>query len=97
MSELKPGLYAVLDTTLGEITCQLFPEKAPKTVENFVGLAQGSKEFRDPKTRQNTKRAFYDGLNFHRVIPQFMIQSGCRWEQEQAMQAISLRMNSPRI
>ena len=77
MSDLKPGLYAVLDTTLGEVTCQLFPEKAPKTVENFVGLAQGSKEFRDPKTRQNTKRAFYDGLNFHRVIPQFMIQGGC--------------------
>ena len=77
MSDLKPGLYAVLDTTLGEVTCQLFPEKAPKTVENFVGLAQGSKEFRDPKTRQNIKRAFYDGLNFHRVIPQFMIQGGC--------------------
>lgn len=77
MSEMKPGLYAVLDTTLGEITCQLFPEKAPKTVDNFVGLAQGTKEFRDPKTRQNTKRAFYDGLIFHRVIPQFMIQGGC--------------------
>ena len=77
MSDLKPGLYAVLDTTLGEFTCQLFPDKAPKTVENFVGLAQGTKEFRDPKTRQNTKRAFYDGLNFHRVIPQFMIQGGC--------------------
>jgi len=77
MSDLKPGLYAVLDTTLGDVTCQLFPEKAPKTVENFVGLAQGTKEFRDPKTRQNTKRPFYDGLNFHRVIPQFMIQGGC--------------------
>jgi peptidyl-prolyl cis-trans isomerase A (cyclophilin A) len=77
MSDLKPGLYAVLDTTLGEITCRLFPDKAPKTVENFVGLAQGTKEVRDPKTRQNAKRAFYDGLNFHRVIPQFMIQGGC--------------------
>ncbi len=77
MSDLKPGLYAVMDTTLGEITVRLFPEKAPKTVENFVGLAQGTKEFRDPKTRQATKRAFFDGLIFHRVIPQFMIQGGC--------------------
>jgi peptidyl-prolyl cis-trans isomerase A (cyclophilin A) len=77
MSDLKPGLYAVLDTTLGEITCRLFPDKAPQTVGNFVGLAQGTKEFRDPHTRQNTRRPFFDGLIFHRVIPQFMIQGGC--------------------
>ena len=77
MSDLKPGLYAVLDTTLGEITCRLFPDKAPKTIENFVGLAQGSKEFVDPQTRARTKRPFFNGLIFHRVIPQFMIQGGC--------------------
>jgi peptidyl-prolyl cis-trans isomerase A (cyclophilin A) len=77
MSELKAGLYAVFDTTLGEITCRLFPEKAPKTVENFTGLAKGTKEFVDPKTRQRVKRPFYDGLAFHRVIPKFMIQGGC--------------------
>ncbi|MFB3922822.1 MAG: peptidylprolyl isomerase [Terriglobia bacterium] len=77
MSDLNPGVYAVFETTLGEITCLLFPEKAPKTVENFVGLAQGTKEFRDAKTRQNTKRPFYNGLIFHRVIPKFMIQGGC--------------------
>ena len=77
MNELKPGLYAVLDTTLGEITCLLFSEKAPKTVENFVGLANGSKEFVDAKTRQRARRNFYDGLVFHRVIPDFMIQGGC--------------------
>ncbi|MBI4166479.1 MAG: peptidylprolyl isomerase [Acidobacteria bacterium] len=77
MSDLKPGLYAVLDTTLGEITCRLFPDKAPKTIENFVGLAQGTKEFTDPQTRARTKRPFFDGLIFHRVIPQFMIQGGC--------------------
>ena len=77
MSDLTPGLYAVLDTTLGEITCHLFPDKAPKTIENFVGLAQGTKEFTDPQTRARTKRPFYDGLIFHRVIPQFMIQGGC--------------------
>jgi peptidyl-prolyl cis-trans isomerase A (cyclophilin A) len=77
MSDLQPGLYAVLETTLGEVTCRLFADKAPKTVENFAGLAQGIKEFRDPKTRQAAKRPFYDGLIFHRVIPKFMIQGGC--------------------
>ncbi len=77
MSDMKPGLYAIFETTLGEIVCRLFPDKAPKTVENFVGLANGSKESLDSKTRQRTKRRFYDGLIFHRVIPQFMIQGGC--------------------
>ena len=77
MSDPQPGLYAVFETSLGEITCRLLPEKAPKTVENFVGLAQGTKEFRDAKTRQSVKRPFYDGLIFHRVIPKFMIQGGC--------------------
>jgi peptidyl-prolyl cis-trans isomerase A (cyclophilin A) len=77
MSDLKPGLYAVLDTTLGEITCALFPGQAPETVKNFVGLASGTKDFVDPQTRQRVKRAFYDGLVFHRVIPKFMIQGGC--------------------
>ena len=77
MSDLKPGKYAVLDTTLGEITCELFPDKAPVTVQNFVGLANGTKEFADPKTQKQTKRPFYNGLTFHRVIPKFMIQGGC--------------------
>jgi peptidyl-prolyl cis-trans isomerase A (cyclophilin A) len=77
MSDLKPGKYAVLDTSLGEITCELFPDKAPVTVQNFAGLADGSKEFVDPKTQERTKRPFYDGLTFHRVIPKFMIQGGC--------------------
>lgn len=77
MSDPKPGVYAVFETTLGEITCLLFPDKAPKTVENFTGLAQGTKEFVDPKTRQRVKRPFYNGLTFHRVIPKFMIQGGC--------------------
>lgn len=77
MSDLKPGQYAVIDTTLGEITCELFPQQAPVTVQNFVGLAGGTKEFVDPQTRERTKRPFYDGLTFHRVIPKFMIQGGC--------------------
>jgi peptidyl-prolyl cis-trans isomerase A (cyclophilin A) len=77
MSDLKPGQYAVFDTTLGEITVELFPDKAPVTVQNFVGLANGTKEFVDPKSRERSKRPYYDGLGFHRVIPKFMIQGGC--------------------
>jgi len=77
MSDLKSGLYAVFETTLGEITCELYPSKAPKTVENFVALARGTKQFLDAKTYKPTQRPFYDGLVFHRVIPDFMIQGGC--------------------
>jgi peptidyl-prolyl cis-trans isomerase A (cyclophilin A) len=77
MSELKPGLYATFETTQGNITCQLFPDQAPKTVANFVGLAGGTLKYVDPKTHQSAKGRFYDGLAFHRVIPNFMIQGGC--------------------
>ena len=77
MTDLKPGKYAIFATSLGEITCELFPQHAPETVENFVGLATGTKEFTDPKTRKPAKRPFFDGLIFHRVIPEFMIQGGC--------------------
>jgi peptidyl-prolyl cis-trans isomerase A (cyclophilin A) len=77
MSELKPGLYAIFETTSGRITCRLFPEQAPITVENFVGLANGTRESVDPKTDTRSNRRFYDGLTFHRVIPNFMIQGGC--------------------
>ena len=63
-------------TTLGEIYVELFPKEAPKTVQNFVGLAEGTREFTDPKTGQKVKRPFYDGLTFHRVIARFMIQGG---------------------
>jgi peptidyl-prolyl cis-trans isomerase A (cyclophilin A) len=77
MTDPKPGKYAIFATSLGEITCELFPQHAPLTVENFVGLAMGSKEFIDPKTRKPAKRPFYDGLILHRVIPNFMIQGGC--------------------
>ena len=77
MNDLKPGVYAILDTTLGEITCRLFPDQAPKTVQNFRDLTEGSKEFVDSKTKARVKRRYYDGLVFHRVIPKFMIQGGC--------------------
>lgn len=77
MSNLKSGLYATFETTLGSFTCRLYPDKAPKTVANFVGLAGGTKEFKDPETRKPATRPYYDGLIFHRVIPNFMIQGGC--------------------
>jgi peptidyl-prolyl cis-trans isomerase A (cyclophilin A) len=73
---MKPGLYAIFHTTMGAITCSLFEKEAPKTVENFVGLAEGTKEWTDPKTQAKVKKRFYDGLIFHRFIPQFMIQGG---------------------
>jgi peptidyl-prolyl cis-trans isomerase A (cyclophilin A) len=72
----KPGVYAVFDTSLGTVVCELYDKQAPKTVANFVGLAEGTKAFKDPKTGKETKKKFYDGLIFHRVIPGFMIQGG---------------------
>lgn len=65
------------ETDKGEIICELFEDDAPGTVANFVGLATGTKEFTDPKTGKKVKRAYYDGLTFHRVIKDFMIQGGC--------------------
>src|SRR5262247_1437023 len=69
-------LHAHFTTSEGPFTVRLFDEQAPNTVANFVGLAEGTKEFTDPKTGQKTKRPFYDGLIFHRVIDGFMIQGG---------------------
>lgn len=65
------------ETNKGEIVAELFDKDAPGTVENFAGLAAGTKEFTDPKTGQKTKRPYYDGLTFHRVVPNFVIQGGC--------------------
>jgi peptidyl-prolyl cis-trans isomerase A (cyclophilin A) len=62
---------------MGNIEVELFADKAPETVANFIGLAEGSKTFSDPKTGKKVKRPFYDGLIFHRVIKNFMIQGGC--------------------
>jgi peptidyl-prolyl cis-trans isomerase A (cyclophilin A) len=69
-------LTAQFTTSEGNFTIRLFEEEAPNTVANFVGLAEGSKEFTDPKTGQKVKRPFYNGLIFHRVIADFMIQGG---------------------
>jgi len=65
------------ETDKGEIVAELFEDDAPGTVANFVGLATGTKEFTDPKTGKKEKRPYYDGLTFHRVIEDFMIQGGC--------------------
>jgi peptidyl-prolyl cis-trans isomerase A (cyclophilin A) len=74
--EKKGPVYATLKTSMGDIVIQLFDDKAPKTVANFVGLATGTKEWIDPKTGEKVKRPLYSGTIFHRVIPGFMIQGG---------------------
>ncbi|MBN1337481.1 MAG: peptidylprolyl isomerase [Deltaproteobacteria bacterium] len=68
---------ATFDTSNGRFVVELFADRAPRTVENFVGLVEGTKEWLDPRTRQKVRRPFYDGLVFHRVIEGFMIQGGC--------------------
>ena len=68
--------HAVLATSKGTIVVKLLPEAAPKTVSNFVDLAQGKKAWTDPATGQSVQRPLYDGTVFHRVIPDFMIQGG---------------------
>lgn len=69
-------MIAVFETSMGNITCELYPDKAPLTVKNFVGLAKGEIKWIDPKTKESTERPLYDGTIFHRVIPDFMIQGG---------------------
>jgi peptidyl-prolyl cis-trans isomerase A (cyclophilin A) len=69
-------LKATLHTNVGDIVLLLFPDHAPVTVENFVGLAEGSKEWRDPATGEKKTAPLYDGTIFHRVIDGFMIQGG---------------------
>jgi peptidyl-prolyl cis-trans isomerase A (cyclophilin A) len=69
-------LIATLHTTSGDVRVRLLPNHAPKTVRNFVELAQGKREWTDPRTRQPSTSPLYDGTIFHRVIPDFMIQGG---------------------
>jgi len=72
----QPGLYAIFETTEGNITCRLFDKEAPKTVANFVELAEGKREWTHPATRKKSNDRLYDGTILHRVIPDFMIQGG---------------------
>ena len=75
---IKPGdkLFATFDTSMGTMVVELFWDKVPNTVTNFVQLAEGAKEWTDPKSGQKVKKPLYDGTVFHRVIPDFMIQGG---------------------
>jgi peptidyl-prolyl cis-trans isomerase A (cyclophilin A) len=68
---------ATLHTTQGDIRITLFPDHAPKTVRNFTGLATGEQQWTDPTSGQKSNAPFYNGLTFHRIIPNFMIQGGC--------------------
>lgn len=70
-------IFAEFETSMGSFTAELFPLIAPKAVENFVGLATGTKKFIDAKSGNEEQRPYYDGLIFHRVVPKFLIQSGC--------------------
>jgi peptidyl-prolyl cis-trans isomerase A (cyclophilin A) len=71
-----PGTYATLKTSEGTIVCRLFEKEAPKTVANFIELAEGKREWSHPTTRAKSTDKLYDGTIFHRVIPDFMIQGG---------------------
>lgn len=77
-AETKKGkeMFAILETSMGNIKIKLFNDKAPKTVERFAGYAEGTKEWTDPKTHKKVKKPLYDGTIFHRVIDGFMIQGG---------------------
>jgi peptidyl-prolyl cis-trans isomerase A (cyclophilin A) len=72
----QPGTYAIFRTTEGEIVCRLFATEAPKTVQNFIDLAEGKREWTHPTTGKKSKDKLYDNTIFHRVIPDFMIQAG---------------------
>ena len=78
---MNPGTYARFETTQGTFTIRLFDKEAPNTVANFVGLAEGTKEWTDPKTGTKGQGPYYDGVIFHRVISGFMIQGGDRLGQ----------------
>lgn len=71
-----PGLYALITTSVGVITAQLFEKETPVTVRAFIGLARGTQPWLDPKTRKPATHPLYENLIFHRVIPDFMIQTG---------------------
>lgn len=77
LGELKGRPIILMKTSEGTMKIELFNDLAPKTVENFTGLAFGAKEWKNPKTQVQEKKPFYDGLIFHRVIDNFMIQGGC--------------------
>jgi len=72
----QPGTYAIFNTSEGAIVCRLFEKDAPKTVANFIELAEGKREWTHPVSHKKSKDRLYDGTIFHRVIDGFMIQGG---------------------
>ena len=72
----QSGTYALINTSEGAIVCRLFEKDAPKTVANFVDLAEDKRDWTHPSTGKKSKDRLYDGTIFHRVIPSFMIQGG---------------------
>jgi len=72
----EPGVYATFDTSEGTIVCRLFEKDAPVTVKNFIELAEGTRDWTDPRTGKKSNSPLYHGTIFHRVIPNFMIQGG---------------------
>jgi peptidyl-prolyl cis-trans isomerase A (cyclophilin A) len=72
----QPGTYAIFNTTEGTIVCRLFEKEAPRTVSNFIDLAEGKRDWTHPSSGKKSKDRLYDGTIFHRVIPNFMIQGG---------------------
>ena len=72
----QPGVYATFNTSEGTIVCRLFEDEAPVTVKNFIELAEGSREWTDPRSGKKSNSPLYDGTIFHRVIPDFMVQGG---------------------
>jgi peptidyl-prolyl cis-trans isomerase A (cyclophilin A) len=72
----EPGTYAVIETTMGNIVCRLFEKEAPKTVQNFIELAEGKRDWQDRVSGKKGPGPLYSGTVFHRVIPDFMIQGG---------------------
>ena len=75
---MTTDLFATLETSLGNVRVRLFADKVPETVKNFVDLAEGKKEYTDPKDGKKKTEPYYDGTIFHRVIPRFMVQAGDR-------------------
>lgn len=72
----QPGVYATFNTSEGTIVCRLFESDAPITVKNFIDLAEGTREWSDPRSSKKSNARLYDGTIFHRVIPDFMVQGG---------------------
>ena len=92
---LTAPLHATLHTNHGDIRLELFPDHAPKTVRNFVELAEGTREWKDPKTGRAQQEPFYDGVIFHRIIPGFMIQGGDPLGHRDRRPRLHLRRRDP--